>query len=353
MNLARLIDALRARPAVLVAVALVLVCLFGFTGAFRPRRVTSNAPLYTDTAQPTVVTLERETVPVKPVAPAPKPPPTPAPQPTPPPQPPPPVVVVKTNRPLPTLSIHVKLPPETNLPPLGIYAPAGRLLRCELVNTVDSANTDTPMIALVTDDLWHAGHLVIPAGTEVHSRVRVDRLRERIVATGMWVLVWQSGEELAVRGVALDRAEHADGQTWDLNDGIAGLPGQLIHTDPLAEGKLFGATFLSGMASGLQQTRETVLGTQLAGNIHNAALGGASQVLNSYAQQVLETMKQDGIYVRVAGGKQMYLYITDTIDLSQARIGNLRVASHPTAISFPNLNQNTNPNTHTNTNPTL
>ena len=346
MPFTRLLDTVRARPAVLVAAGLVLVCLLGFFGALRPRPAASNGLLYTNSATPTVTTLVREPVPVVTVAPKPPPtllaapvPPKPAPTPTPP--APARVAAVKPIPPLRGLSINCPLPPETNLPPLGVYAPAGRLLRCQLVNTVDSGNTDTPIIGLVTDDLWHDGHLVVPVGTEVHSRVRVDRLRERLLASGLWTLVWQSGEELVVHGVALDRGEQTDGQKWELTDGRAGLGGEVQGGDPLDQAKLFGATFLSGMASGMQQTRETILGTQVLGNIRNSALSGSSQVLNAYAQQILEAIKRDGTYVRVPAGKQMYLYLTDTLDLSQARIGNLRVAARPAPLSFPNLNPDT------------
>jgi hypothetical protein len=345
MPFTRLLDAVRARPAVLVAAGLVLVCLLGFFGALRPRPAASSGLLYTNSATPTVTTLVREAVPV--VAVAPKPPPTPtAPAVPPKPMPPAPpaptrVAAVKPIPPLKGVNFHCQLPPETNLPPLGVYAPAGRLLRCQLVNTVDSGNTDTPIIGLVTDDLWHDGHLVVPVGTEVHSRVRVDRSRERLLASGLWTLVWQTGEELVVHGVALERGEQTDGQKWELIDGRAGLSGEVQGGDPVDQVKLIVATIVSGMASGMQQTRETIVGTQIVGNIRNSALSGSSQVLNAYAQQILEAIKRDGPYVRVPAGKQMYLYLTDTLDLSQARIGNLRVAARPAPLSFPNLNPDT------------
>lgn len=75
--------------------------------------------------------------------------------------PPPPA---PTNPPLAQLAISV--PPVTNEPPLGVHAPTGRLLRCQLVNTIDSSSIDTPIIALVAADLWHGGELVVPTGTE-------------------------------------------------------------------------------------------------------------------------------------------------------------------------------------------
>ncbi len=53
--------------------------------------------------------------------------------------------------PLSPLNIHVALPADTNPPALSVFAPAGRLIRAVTVNAIDFANTDTPLIALVSD----------------------------------------------------------------------------------------------------------------------------------------------------------------------------------------------------------
>jgi len=216
--------------------------------------------------------------------------------------------------------------------PLGQdYAPFGRLVQCELVVTVDSSLIDTPIIGLVTDDVWHHGRLIIPAGTEVHGTAKVDHVRERIASSGNWTLVWQTGEELTVSGIALDRErneitkQNGDTDTWGITDGSAGLRGELLKSDDLAEIKLFAATFLSGAASGLAQQEQTIFGTQAVPSLQNAPLAGAQQVLNAYAQQILQTIERDGFYVRVPAGKQFYLYVTQTIDLSKAVIGGSRV----------------------------
>jgi hypothetical protein len=47
--------------------------------------------------------------------------------------------------------------------PKGDYAPAFRLVKCQLVNTVDSSILTTPIIGLVTDDLWWNGKVIIRA----------------------------------------------------------------------------------------------------------------------------------------------------------------------------------------------
>jgi hypothetical protein len=326
MNLSRLLELIRSRPAVLVAATLLLMLLLGLAAALRPRRSGPPATLYTNTPPGPATIFERPPAPILTV--------TPRPPPAPPPAPAPVIVpasVRATNQPFFGVRHHATLPPETNAPALGRYAPAGRLLRCRLVNAVDSANIATPILALVTHDLWHDGQLVIPAGTEVHGKASVDRLRERIVSSGAWTLVWQSGEELVVHGIALDREEYPASSAWGITDGSAGLRGQILRSDSLADIKLFTATFMAGAASGLKEQRSTPWGDQVTRTVKNSALEGAGEVMTTYAQQMLATIQREGIFVRVAGGKEMYLYVTSTIDCAQAKKGNLRVAAMPAA----------------------
>ncbi|HTS18517.1 MAG TPA: TrbI/VirB10 family protein [Verrucomicrobiae bacterium] len=228
------------------------------------------------------------------------------------------------------------------------YAPYGRMIPCELIVTIDSSSIQTPIIGLITEDIYHDGRLIIPAGTEVHGSAQADRKRERIASNGGWTLVWQTGEELHLQGIALDRDKDADGEGWGLTDGSAGLRGQLLKTDNLAEIKLFAATFLSGAASALSQTRQTVLGTELLPSLQNAPLQGAENVLATYAQQILDTIQRDGFYVRVPAGTEFYLYVTQTIDKSDARVGGTRFNTietnePPTTSVAPRLSHRFNP----------
>ena len=64
------------------------------------------------------------------------------------------------------------------------YAPYGRLIPCQTIVTLESSKLDTPVIGLVTEDVWHNGQLIIPAGAEVHGRASLDRSRERIAVSG-------------------------------------------------------------------------------------------------------------------------------------------------------------------------
>ena len=182
-------------------------------------------------------------------------------------------------------------PPAPQLPPISlfgdatagvpepkalgeIYAPYGRLIPCETVITVDSASIQTPIVGLITENIYHAGKLVIPAGTEVHGTAQTDRHRERIASGGSWTLVWQGGEELRLKGVALDREFSGDQEGWGITDGSAGLRGRLIKSDNLAEIKLFAATFLSGAASALTEKEQTIFGSVDSRSLNNAPFKG-------------------------------------------------------------------------------
>jgi hypothetical protein len=205
------------------------------------------------------------------------------------------------------------------------YAPFGRLIPCELIVTVDSSSIQTPIIGLVTEDIYHNGRLIIPAGTEVHGKAQTDRIRERIASGNNWTLVWSSGEELRLSGIALDREADPSGDGWAITDGSAGLRGRVLKSDDMSEIKLFAATFLSGAASVFTEQQNTVYGSQIAPTLQNAPLQGAQSVIQAYAKQIFDSIQRDGFYVRVPAGKQFYIYVTQTIDESGAAIGGTRL----------------------------
>jgi len=243
------------------------------------------------------------------------------------------------------ISLYAETPSDEPKPLSKFYAPYGRLIPCELIVTIDSSSIQTPIIGLITEDIYHDGRLIIPAGTEVHGTAQTDRKRERIASAGGWTLVWQTGVELHLSGIALDREKDHSGDGWGITDGSAGLRGRILKSDDLAEIKLFAATFLSGAASALTEQETTILGSQLAPSLRNAPLKGAQDVLTVYAQQILETIQRDGFYVRVPAGKEFYLYVAQTIDKSDAAVGGSRFVptetnQPPTTASLLQLHRN-------------
>ena len=207
--------------------------------------------------------------------------------------------------------------------PPKLTAPFGRLIPCETVVALESNRLETPVIGLVTEDVWHDGRLVIPAGAEVHGRAALDRTRERLAAQGAWRIVWRTpdadnGTELPVTGLALDREFDAATGQWGEHDGSAGLRGEIIKTSDDRELKLFAATFLATATAALQDTRSVagLIGDSAvpAATARNATLAGTGAVLREYAQQLRDAVARDGFYLRVPAGKPFYLYVTQTLD---------------------------------------
>jgi hypothetical protein len=92
---------------------------------------------------------------------------------------------------------------------------------------------------------------------------------------------------LRLSGIALDREADPNGDGWAITDGSAGLRGQILKSDDMAEIKLFAATFLSGAAAAFTQTQPTVLGSQIVPDIaERAAYRRAKCVMQAYAQQI-------------------------------------------------------------------
>ena len=239
---------------------------------------------------------------------------------------------------------------------LGDYAPAFRMVRCKLVNTVDSSNIATPVQGLVTDDLVWDGKVVIPRCSEVHGLAQVDKSRERIVAEGAWTFtlfepdIGRLGDrELVVKGYALDREDDPEFKalmvgatvvdpkvkTWGITDGSAGLRGVVLRSNNAAELNLFVATFIAGIAQSVQGTVTNVFGQTVAspnvsgaggvpGYIINPPVQGAEAVLDRYAQMVMDSIERDGFFIRVPAAKLFYVYVTEDILTGKATVGGSR-----------------------------
>ena len=213
---------------------------------------------------------------------------------------------------------------ETKAGPPERFMPFGTLLKCKLVNTIDSANLETPVIAVLLEDVWQNGKKVIPANTLVHGMARAGRIRDRVTATGTWRFVWQDGRELAFNGVALDREYEHEIDGYGITDGSAGLKGRVIAADNLQELKMLASAALSGFARGTQDRTHTALGTTITGSVSNGARGGVGEVFDLYAQRTLRDIEENGYFVRVAAGKEFYVYVLAAIDPQKASISGVK-----------------------------
>ena len=213
--------------------------------------------------------------------------------------------------------------------PPRVFAPSGTLIPCQLILTVDSSSLETPVVAFVTEDIWHNGNLIVPAGTEVHSFAKQGRVRDRIEVSGTWEFVWQDGRQVKVKGLALDRQYAADKDSYGLTDGSAGIRGKIAKTDEFLEFKLFAATMIGGAARASEETTETIFGSRPANSLETSGLEGMSTVAERYARLLLDQIEGDGLFVRVTAGTEFYLYTLQVFEPELASVAGLEQGDQP------------------------
>ena len=200
--------------------------------------------------------------------------------------------------------------------------PVGTLIRCVLVNTVLSSSLETPVIALVSEDVYHRGRLMIPRDTKVVSYTNKGRNRDRVHIEGGWHFIWPDGQTVSVRGTALDRVFDAEENSFGILDGSAGLAGRIVRSDDWAEVKLLAASMAEGFGNALQQRDQTaLLGSIPEATLRNGLLSGGSNVAARYADMILETLEREGLMVQVAAGKEFYIFTKEPMDPGQAGTG--------------------------------
>jgi len=225
-------------------------------------------------------------------------------------------------------------PPNRSTASPSRFVPFGTLLKCKLVNTIDSANLETPVIALLLEDVWQNGRMVVPANTLVHGTARSGRLRDRVTANGAWRFVWQDGRELIFNGVALDREYEHEIDGYGITDGSAGIRGRVLATDDLQELKVLASAALSGFARGTQDRTQNAMGTTITGSVSNGVREGFGEVFELYAKRTLKDVEENGYFVRVAAGKEFYVYVTESLDPSEATVAVVK-PPNPSASAGP------------------
>jgi hypothetical protein len=230
----------------------------------------------------------------------------------------------------PSPPVPVYSSPETAaIEPNSLYAPFGRMIRAELVTSVDSAELSTPVVGLVTRNLEWNHKILIPANSELHCIAAPNRERNRIEVTGNWVVVlakggmYPEGSELTLQGTALDQDHDVTNNTFGASDASAGLRGTLLtNQNGMDSIKLFAATFLAGAAQGLTQTTGNIYGTEtIVPSAQSAALQGTRELMENYAEQIKKQIDKEGSYVHVPAGKQFYLYVRQPILMAKAKLG--------------------------------
>lgn len=216
------------------------------------------------------------------------------------------------------------------------FAPYGRLIACKIVNTVESGDTDTPLIAVVIEDLWWINakgekKLIIPAGTEVYGTVNGAKpMRNRLTTGNNFILVWQAtsnmvGFELQLKGVALEKSTHPENRMLAaITDMSAGIPGQVMSNENLSKFLVYTLAFGQGLAQGYQTnevyTDSGVTITTQDGTTKNAMARGAETLAQVMLQDVSQMIAKESYYIRVASGTEFYIFVQQVINLDDAQI---------------------------------
>ena len=216
------------------------------------------------------------------------------------------------------------------------FAPYGRLIACKMVNTVESGDTDTPLIAVVIEDLWWINakgekKLIIPAGTEVYGTVNGAKpMRNRLTTGNNFILVWQAtsnmvGFELQLKGVALEKSTHPENRMLAaITDMSAGIPGQVMSNENLSKFLVYTLAFGQGLAQGYQ-TNEVYIDSGVTittqdGTTKNAMARGAETLAQVMLQDVSQMIAKESYYIRVASGTEFYIFVQQVINLDDAQI---------------------------------
>jgi Bacterial conjugation TrbI-like protein len=203
--------------------------------------------------------------------------------------------------------------PETWLPP-SIMVP------CSLVITIESSHINTPVLGIVIRDMYENGHLIVPAGTLVSSFAQSGAVRDRIEVSGTWVFVFPDGRSLKVKGIALDREADPSYQNFGVEDGSAGLQGELVESDHWANAKAFiGILMTAAMQTGTAAVNGAVSNSSIGGGV---VLPDTTPVLGKYLDQLLNGETGDGRFVRVPASKEFYVFVMETLRPDRRSIDN-------------------------------
>ncbi len=204
-----------------------------------------------------------------------------------------------------------------------LFAPRGLLIKAALVITVDSSSLDTPVLALITEDVYWNHRLIVPAGTQVMAKASKGRERDRVAISGSYTFIWADGREYNLSCTALDHVRESDG-SYGITDGSAGIRGQIVKNDQYAELKIMVAEALQGIMNNNQNQFQSIYGLVPENTNRNAALGGGSQAASAYSQLLTKKLDQDLDFVRVAAGTQFYIFTNAVFEPEMASVAGLK-----------------------------
>jgi hypothetical protein len=177
--------------------------------------------------------------------------------------------------------------------------PMGSQIQAELVGRVESADSNSPVTAVILEDvLSPVQALVIPKGTRVIGGGQLDVNRERLQVR-FTTLVFPEGQQFSISGLAA------------MLDGSSGLAGDFSSGEFKKNVSQFVGTFIGGLATGMQdRTAVGQIGIPFeTGSLKNGVLNGVADSSMNYAKSQSDKMGQAGAKIKVPSGTKFVLYL--------------------------------------------
>jgi type F conjugative transfer system protein TrbI len=204
-------------------------------------------------------------------------------------------------------------PPEPKAP--LVWLPPSIFIPCSLVNTVESSHINTPVVGEVTRDVIQnndgVSHVIVPAGTLVSSFAQSGAVRDRIEVAGVWLFVYPDGRTLRVPGMACVREADPTNQQFGLEDGSAGLQGEIVESDHWASAKaLLALLITTSVQTGTAVATSAIQAQHTTGVLQ---VPDTTPIMAKYIDQLLNGETGDGRFVRVRASTEFYIFPTQTI----------------------------------------
>jgi hypothetical protein len=174
----------------------------------------------------------------------------------------------------------------------------------------------------VIRDVYQNGHLIIPAGAIATCWAQPGAVRDRIEVAGKWSLTYPDGKEFELQGVACDREADPANQQFGIEDGSAGLQGELIESDHWANAKAFIALLLTAATQTGTAVATSTL--QAAHTTGVTALPDTVPIMAKYLDQLLNGETGDGRFVRVRASKEFYIFTASIVEPTKRCVGGRR-----------------------------
>ncbi len=175
--------------------------------------------------------------------------------------------------------------------------PMGTTIAVVLENKVVSLDADTPVVALVGEDVSFEGVVSIPSESKVYGKARLNTETERLEVVFSTV-VFPDGRERSLSAFAFDK---------DMAYGLLGRYDSKEAQKTLAS---TAGQFVSGLASGLKEKSATPGGPPMEqGTLRNGILNAITASAMGYATKRAQDMSSMQPVLILPAGKQFFIFL--------------------------------------------